>query len=64
MFTTFGWKKKIVITEGISMNKKVFLMEAKASLFPLIFLWDYFLTEFFLIGRVFFTSNADLRVAP
>ena len=33
MFTTFGWKKKIVITEGVSMRKKSLPMEAKASLF-------------------------------
>ena len=54
MFTTFGRKKKIVILRIFLCIKSFFPVKVRGSLFHTgPFEGDYFLTEFYLIYKVF-----------
>ena len=58
MFTTFGRKKKIAILRIFLCMNNIFLVKLRASLFNTgIFEGDYFLTEFYLICRVFYFEH-------
>ena len=58
MFTTFGRKKKIAILRILLCMKNIFPVKFRASLLHTGTLeGDYFLTEFYLICRVFYFEH-------